>query len=84
VEVRSEILAQHGLYCVKLSDGENRGGGILKVFRDAFDVSIREAQESSRKLKQCGYEGTYVEVNLLSDLLRDEGIFSEVSPGACA
>jgi len=83
-EVRSEILAQHGPYCVKLTGREYRGGGILKAFRDAFDLSIREAQESSRKLKRCGYEGTFVEVCFLSDLLRKEGILSDISPGVCA
>lgn len=83
VEVRSEILAQHGPYCVKLTDREYRGGGILKAFRGVFDLSIREAQESSQKLKQRGYEGTYVEAHFLSELLRKEGVLNEVSPGAC-
>lgn len=82
-EVRSKILAQHGPYCVRLVDGEHGGGGILKAFRGAFSLSIQESRESALKLKQCGYQGTYVETLLLSQLLQGEGIHSEVLPGAC-
>lgn len=82
-EVRSEILAQHGPYCVKLTSEGYRSGGILKAFRSAFSLSIRESQESARQLKQSGYQGTYVEVKFLSELLRGEGLSSEVTPGAC-
>lgn len=83
IEVRSEILAQHGPYCLKLADGDYRGGSVLKAFRGAFDLSIREAQDSAQKLKECGYEGTYVELHLLADLLKDGGVRAEVLPGGC-
>lgn len=78
-EVRGTILAQHGPRCLRLVDGANRPGAILKAFRSAFDLSIREVQASAHKLKQCGYEGTYVETQLLSQLLREGGISSEVT-----
>ena len=82
-EVRGSILAQHGPYCLRLVDSADRAGVILKAFRSAFDLSIREAHASAHKLKQCGYEGTYMEAQLLSDLLRLGGISCEVAPGAC-
>lgn len=77
-EVRSALLAQHGSNCVRLPDGEFGGGGILKAFRDAFNLSIQDSLKAAKKLKQSGFEGTYVEAHLLSDLLREGGIATEL------
>ena len=65
-------------------DPEYRGGGVLKAVRSAFGLSLKEAQTSARSLREGGYEGTYVEVHLLADLLRREGVPAEAVPGACA
>lgn len=82
-DVRNMILAQHGPHCLMLTNMEYRGGGIMKAFRDAFNASIRQSKEFATELKQCGYEATYVEAHLLSDLLRGEGVPSIVHPGRC-
>ena len=83
-EVRNVILAQHGYHCLQLADRESRGGAILKAFRDAFDLTIRQAQESASKLKKTGYEGTYVETLFLSELLQGGGVATVLRPGSCA
>ncbi|MEU2284302.1 hypothetical protein ABZ614_20575 [Streptomyces sp. NPDC013178] len=82
-DVREAMVAQHGLRCLRLADDEARGGGILKAFRNAFGLSLRESQEATGSLRERGYEATHVETHLLSDLLRKEGISSVVHSGAC-
>jgi hypothetical protein len=82
-EIREVILAQHGPYCLDLADSAARSGRILKAFRAALDISIREAQEFANKLQSGGYEGTFVETQLVSDLLQRDGIPSVVHPGPC-
>jgi hypothetical protein len=82
--LRDELLAQHGPYWLKLTDPEVRGGQVLKAFRGALGLSLGEAQQAARTMRRSGYTATYVEVRLLADLLRQEGIDSEVGPGACA
>lgn len=77
-EVRGALLSQHGRYRLRLEDSESRGGGILKVFRQVFNSSLGESQEYASMLRRCGYEGTLVEIELLSDLLRREGVPSVV------
>lgn len=82
-EVRSAILAQHGSHCLKLADSEVRGAGIIKAFRSVFEFSIPDALASANQLRQSGYEGTYVEVRLLNDVLREAGISAIVYSGSC-
>ena len=82
-EVRGQILAQHGPCCVRLTGEENRGAAVMKALRRAFDLSVPQAQEAARRLKQSGHQGTYVEVRFLAELMRSEGIRYEVLPGAC-
>ena len=82
-DVRARILEQHGSHCVRLTGDRRTGGKILKVFRDAFNVSIQKSTEMARQLRQRGYDGTYVEVDFISELLRIEGISSEIFPGPC-
>ncbi|GKQ37236.1 hypothetical protein [Streptomyces sp. A012304] len=70
--VREAIVGQHGLHRLRPRDDEVRGAGVLKAFRDAFGLSLREAREAADSLRAGGYEGTYVETRLLSDLLHGQ------------
>ncbi len=77
-KLREELLSQHGSYCLRLKDGESRGGEILKVFRQVFNKSLNDAQESASRLRLFGYEGTFVETELLGERLRQAGVPSVV------
>ena len=77
-ELQEQLLIQNGTYRLRLTDKESVGGGILKVFRRVFNGSIKDSLEAANKLRQDGYMGTYVETNLLSQLLRQEGVLSVV------
>jgi len=79
--VRDLLIERHGVECLKVVGGGQKKGVLLKVFREVFDVSIGEAKEFSRNATGSGHEGTSVEVDLLSKLLRDRGVEVEVSPG---
>ncbi|ALG12001.1 hypothetical protein [Kibdelosporangium phytohabitans] len=76
--IRGELLAQHGPARLELADKDARGGGVLKVFRDALGLSVREAHAAATELRQGGYVATGVEVHLLADLLRQAGIATAV------
>ncbi|GIH07621.1 hypothetical protein Rhe02_56880 [Rhizocola hellebori] len=77
-ELRDQLLIQNGPYCLRLVDNDSVSGGVLKTFRQVYNGSIKDALESANQLRQDGYLGTYVETNLLSVLLRQEGVLSEV------
>lgn len=77
-ELRKELLLQHGGYCLRLREGNSGGAKILLVFRQVFNSNFKDAQEFRSKLRGCGYEGTFVETDLLSNRLQQEGIITVV------
>jgi hypothetical protein len=50
----------------------------LKAFREVFGGGLADAREFAGKLRRGGYEGTFVETELLSDRLRREDVLSAV------
>ncbi|WP_089923760.1 hypothetical protein [Lentzea albida] len=78
VELRAEILAQHGAY--RLRDEAARGAGVLKAFRDVLGLSLPEAAEALRAVRGAGYEGTYVELALVAGLADLEAPVSRRDP----
>ena len=76
---REELLSQHGTYRLRLEEGESGGAKALKVFREVFGGSLKDAQESARILRQHGYDGTFVETELLRERLLQEGVRSVVA-----
>ncbi|GAB3214220.1 hypothetical protein GCM10027294_52780 [Marinactinospora endophytica] len=81
--VRDLLIERHGVDCLRVLGEGQKKGVLLKVFREAFNSSISEAKEFSHNVTGSGYEGTRVEVVLLSKLLRDRGVKIEVTPGSC-
>ncbi|GAA1452151.1 hypothetical protein GCM10009602_53180 [Nocardiopsis tropica] len=81
--VRDLLIDRHGVERLKVVGEVQKKGVLLKVFREVFGVSIAEAQEFSRNATGSGYEGTQVEVALLSRLLRERGVEVEAGSGAC-
>ncbi|WP_370944180.1 hypothetical protein AB5J62_34470 [Amycolatopsis sp. cg5] len=77
--VCEELLKQRGSYRLELADPEVRSGHVLKAFRDGLGLSLSEAQQAARTLRQSGYEATYVEASLLADLLSQAGVESSLA-----
>lgn len=74
--VRAALLAEHGTYRVVLEDPVTPSGKALKAFRDAFGSSVKQAQEDAKALSHRGYQGTFVEVTLVAELLTESGLSS--------
>lgn len=77
--VRDPILKQHGHYRLRISSESPPGGKTLKAFRDTLGVTLKQARDSALEATAQGFLGTYVEVALIHDLLRDSGIESTVT-----
>ncbi|WP_394616714.1 hypothetical protein JNUCC0626_44975 [Lentzea sp. JNUCC 0626] len=69
-EPRAALLAEHGAYRLTLPEETS---GAAKVVRDVLGLSLTEAQEAARALRGHGYEGTYVELALVAELLNVAG-----------
>lgn len=72
--VRDLLSERHGVEYLKVMREPEKKGVLLKVYREVFGASIREAQEFSRDVTASGHEGTRVEVHLLARLLRERGV----------
>lgn len=77
--LRRMIIAEHGIFRIAVEDGKGLDGGILRVFRRIFGLSLQEAQRQAKDFLANGYSGTGVEVFFLGDLMTKSG--REVSVG---
>ncbi|MEV6393624.1 hypothetical protein AB0M39_02395 [Streptomyces sp. NPDC051907] len=76
--IRDRLLAEHGHYRLLVTNETASNGRILKAFRDGFNVSLQEAKQASEKARTDGYEGTYVEVALVKQLLSLAGVATDM------
>ncbi|MGW1278898.1 hypothetical protein ACWD4V_18360 [Streptomyces tsukubensis] len=73
-ELRQIMLKDKGTHRILLADSAERRGRVLKAFREAFGMSIQEARAASLQMEGEGFQGTYVEVSFIEQLLNKAGV----------
>ncbi|MFJ9312312.1 hypothetical protein [Streptomyces cyaneofuscatus] len=71
--LRAMLIAEHGISRLTVKDARGLDGGILKVFRKVFGLSLRDAQKKAKDFLGNGYSGTGVEVSFLGELMMNSG-----------
>lgn len=75
--VRQPLLSKYGQGFVRIEGLIDYGGKLLKVFREIFGQSIKEAKSSAQELGGVGWRGTKVESSFVAEALKAAGVDAE-------
>ncbi|MGW4234269.1 hypothetical protein ACWEF9_34240 [Streptomyces sp. NPDC004980] len=72
--IRNALLTEHGPAELRLADNESGPVPVMRVLRELFGLTLKQARESAEALRRTGLVGTAVEMELIADGLRRRSV----------